>query len=153
MTVLRHNRHFLLLKRAKPPHVGKYLPVGGKLDPFEDPYSAALRETKEETGLELEHLKFCGILIETSPTDYNWQCSIYVADIDYITPPFCDEGTLEWVAFADIPDVPTPETDWQVYQYIMHGKAFVFNALYNEDLVMTEMTEEIENKKVYEWKG
>ena len=60
MVVLRYQRSFLLLKRIKEPHIGKYVPVGGKLDPFEDPYSAALRETYEETGIAVQQLKYGG---------------------------------------------------------------------------------------------
>jgi 8-oxo-dGTP diphosphatase len=148
MVVLRHKDQLLLLKRAKPPHVGKYLPVGGKLEPFEDPYSAALRETEEETGIRLESLHFSGILIETSPTAYNWQCSIYVADIDYCPPPGCDEGELAWIPYKDVFTIPTPATDRHVYIYITQNKPFVFNAIYNEQMVLTRMTEEIENKEM-----
>jgi len=34
----------------------RWLPVGGHIDPNEDPQSAALRETREESGLEVELL-------------------------------------------------------------------------------------------------
>ena len=150
MVVLRHQDLFLLLQRANPPHPGKYLPVGGKLEAFEDPRSAAIRETAEETGIQLDHLSFSGILIETSPTKYNWQSSIYVADIEYLPPPYCDEGTLKWIPLLDIPNVPTPETDWHVYHYIMQEKPFVFNALYNDQMELSSMLEEIEGIVVYD---
>lgn len=146
MVVLRHREQFLLLRRARPPFVGHYLPVGGKLDPYEDPYTAALRETREETGLTLDRLRYGGVLIETSPVDYNWQCNIYLADIPLIAPPPCDEGTLEWVAFERVPDVPTPPTDWQIYQYLMRGQSFALNAVYDENLTLLHMVEEIEGK-------
>ncbi len=146
MVVLRNDQQFLLMKRARPPHVGKYLPVGGKLEPFEDPYSAAIRETREETGLQLKALTFAGVLFETSPLAYNWISSIYVADIDFVTPPPCEEGELEWISFDRLSAIPTPPTDWQVYQYIKQQKPFVFNAIYNADMVMVTMTEEIEGK-------
>jgi len=144
MVVLRCDRQFMLLKRARPPHVGKYVPVGGKLEPFEDPYSAALREAEEETGLQLEALSYGGVLIETSPIDYNWQCNIYLADISYQEPPPCDEGVLEWIRFEDVLKVPTPPTDWHIYQYIMAGKPFAFDAVYDGALQMLELREEIE---------
>lgn len=150
MVVLKHLDLFLLMKRRNPPHVGKFLPVGGKLDPHEDPYSAAIRETKEETGIKLEELTFCGILIESSPLAYNWQSSIYVAEIELVDPPPCDEGELTWISFKDIPDIPTPETDWHVYHYIMNEQPFVFNAIYNASLNLLRMKEEIENQMVYD---
>ena len=67
MCVLKHQDQFLLLKRAKEPNRGMYVPVGGKLDPFESAYEAVLRETLEETGIQLESAKYCGTLTETSP--------------------------------------------------------------------------------------
>jgi 8-oxo-dGTP diphosphatase len=148
MVVLRHQYRFLLLKRARDPNAGRFVPVGGKLEPFEDPYRAALREAKEETGLHLDRLHYGGVLIETSPTPYNWQCNIYLADIDDIPPPPCDEGTLEWVHFNEVPQLPTPPTDWHIYQYLMQGKPFAFNAIYNEEMELIRMKEEIEGKWV-----
>ena len=148
MVVLRHEQSFLLLERAKEPHKGKLVPVGGKLEPFEDPYSAAIRETKEETGIALEQMKYAGVLIESSPTKYNWQCNIYVADIPHQAPPSCDEGILTWVEYRDIPTILTPPTDWQIYQYIMRNQVFAFNAVYNEQLDLLQMVDEIEGKIV-----
>jgi 8-oxo-dGTP diphosphatase len=148
MIVLRHENQFLLLKRAKPPHRGKYVPVGGKLEPYEDPYSAAKRELEEETGLRIDQLQYCGVLIETAPTNYNWQCNIYLANIDFITPPACDEGLLEWITFNEVENISTPPTDWQIYQYIMQGRPFALNAIYDAELNLISMTEEIQNEQV-----
>lgn len=144
MVVLRHKDQFLLLRRAKEPNKGKYVPVGGKLEPYERPLTAAIRETFEETGIEIENPKYCGVLVESSPTKYNWQCNIYLADIPFQAPPPCDEGVLEWIPFNAVLEVPTPPTDWQIYQYIMQGKPFALDAVYDEDLNMLEMREEIE---------
>jgi len=148
MVVLRHGDYFLLLRRNKPPHAGKYVPVGGKLEPFEDPYTAALRETYEETGIRVERLIYGGVLIESSPTAYNWQCNIYLADIRKVEPPPCDEGVLEWIPFAEVAGVPTPPTDWHIYQYLMQGKPFAINAVYDEELNLLAMYEEIEGRKL-----
>lgn len=144
MVILRHEQRLLLLKRNKAPNAGRYVPVGGKLEPFEDPYSAARRETKEETGIELSRLHYAGVLIETSPTRYNWQCNIYLADIPDLEPPSCDEGILEWVGFDRLHHIPTPPTDWQIYQYVIRRQPFALNAIYNEKLELIRMVEEIE---------
>ncbi|MCC7318356.1 MAG: NUDIX domain-containing protein [Bacteroidales bacterium] len=146
--ILRHGDKFLLLKRFKEPNKDKFTPVGGKLDPFESPLNSAIRETFEETGISVKTMKYCGILTETSPTEYNWTEYVYIADIDFISPPDCNEGTLEWISFHDLLSVPTPKTDWHIYKYILDEKPFAFSAEYNEQLTLLSMTEEIENVKI-----
>ena len=149
MCVLKNKSQFLLLKRAKQPNAGMYAPVGGKLEPYENAYSAVLRETFEETGIPLEQASFCGILTESSPTSYNWISYIYLAEIDFRTPPPCNEGILEWIPIDQLLKIPTPPTDWWIYKYILEGKPFVFSAEFDKALNMLNMTEELENKIVY----
>ena len=148
MVVLRHRHQFLLLERNKMPNKGKVVPVGGKVDPFEDPYTTALRETWEETGIRLESARYCGLLIETSPTQYNWQSSIYLADIEWQEAPICDEGKLQWIERSALLEVPTPPTDLEIYKYILANKPFAFNAIYDAQLNLLSMVEEIEGIRV-----
>ncbi|MGL5274028.1 8-oxo-dGTP diphosphatase [Myroides marinus] len=143
LCVLRNGNNFMLLKRLKEPNKDTYTPVGGKIEPYETPEEGVLRETFEETGIRVDKVKFCGILTETSPTKYNWLSYVYVADIDEVTPPECNEGTLEWIAYEDLLNVPTPKTDWYIYQYILEQQPFVFHALYDGELNLLEMKEEI----------
>jgi 8-oxo-dGTP diphosphatase len=151
MCVLKNENKFLLLKRLKEPNKDTFTPVGGKLDPHESPYNAALRETFEETGIKVEQMKFCGILTESSPTKYNWTCYVYLAEIEFIPPPPCNEGDLEWITLDNLLNVPTPKTDWFIYQYLLLGKIFVFNAEYDENLNLLKMNEEIENVSVFKF--
>ena len=48
-----HDRRVLLVHHRK---LGRWLPVGGHIELDEDPESAALREAREESGLEVELL-------------------------------------------------------------------------------------------------
>ena len=148
MVVLQCDDAFLLLKRSKEPNKNMYVPVGGKLDPYEEPRATAIRETYEETGIKVDELQFCGVLVETSPFKYNWQSYIYKSTIKHVPPPFCDEGTLEWVNQSDLLKVPTPPTDWQIYQYLLFNKPFVFNAIYDDQMNLVKMIEEIDGIEV-----
>lgn len=150
LCVLKNGNRFLLLKRKKEPNKGMYTPVGGKLDPHESPLKAAIRETFEETGIRVETMKFCGLLTESSPTKYNWTNYVYLAEIDFIPPPPCNEGILEWIDFENVLNVPTPKTDWFIYQYILDGKFFAFDAEYDEHLNLLLMREELEELTVLE---
>lgn len=148
LCILKNNNKFLLLKRLKEPNKDNFTPVGGKLEFFETPLKAAIRETFEETGIKVDTMKYCGILTETSPTKYNWVNFVYIADIDFIHPPICNEGTLKWISFDELLNVPTPKTDWYIYKYILENKPFALSADYDEQLNLLSMTEEIENIKI-----
>lgn len=148
MCILRHKHNFLLLKRLNEPNKNLLTPVGGKLAPYESPIHSAMRETLEETGIRIEKVKFFGVLTETSPTAYNWISYVYLADIDLIEPPACNEGTLLWVAFNDLLSMPTPKTDWFIFKYIFDNKPFAFSAEYDNHLNILSITEEIEDKRV-----
>lgn len=148
LCILRHHHMFLLLKRLKNPNKDTYTPVGGKLDPFETPLNSAIRETIEETGIQVDGMKYCGILTETSPTEYNWTGYVYLADIPFSEPPPCNEGTLEWITFNDLLNLPTPKTDWYIYRYILDQKPFAFSAEYDKDLHLLSLKEEIENIQI-----
>ena len=148
MIVLRSGTQLLLLKRAKEPNKGLYVPVGGKIEPYEDPLQTALRETMEETGITIEHPRYAGSLIETSPVKYNWWCSIYIADIPWQPAPPCDEGELAWIPYADLETLATPATDWAIYQYIAQEKPFAMRAIFDANLEMLELVEEIEGKVI-----
>ena len=147
LTVLRHGSAMLLLRRAKQDELqGKYVPIGGHVDPFEAPREAAIREVREETGLVVEEVTFRGVLVETSPTRYNWVTFIYSAEVPRIAPPPCPEGTLEWVEAAALPGLPTPETDAHIYALLAAGQPFVLDAVYDADVRMQMLTEEISGR-------
>ncbi|MBV6654476.1 MAG: NUDIX domain-containing protein [Mameliella sp.] len=151
MIVLKHEDEFLLLKRNKMPNAGMYVPVGGKVDPYERPIDTAIRETMEEAQIELtaDRLRYGGVLTETAPTNYNWLCFIFIADIERVPPPPCNEGTLEWIPRSGLLDVPTPPTDWQIYEYLLKGQPFALDVLYDAQLNLLEMREEISGQVVY----
>lgn len=132
----------------KEPNKNRYTPVGGKLDTYETPLQAALRETMEETGIVLSNMKYCGTLVETSPADYNWISFVYLAEVEHIHPPHCNEGTLEWIAFADVLNVPTPASDWFIYKYLLQEKKFAFNAVYDAQLQMIYMQDDLTGEMV-----
>ena len=102
LCVLKHKNKFLLLKRFNKPNAGKYVPVGGKLKPYESPKNGVIRETLEETGLKIKNPIFAGILSETSPTNYNWMSYVFYYEINFINPPLSNEGVLKWIHYKDI---------------------------------------------------
>jgi 8-oxo-dGTP diphosphatase len=146
--ILKNQDNFLLLERLREPNKDLFTPLGGKIDPYETPLDAAKRETLEESGIVAEEMDFCGILTETSPTKYNWTSYVYMADIDYQEAPDCNEGVLKWIKADEILNIPTPKTDWHIYEYALKKQKFIFDAVYDIDLNLLEMSELIENRKL-----
>lgn len=153
LCVLHNEETLLLLYRTKEPNRGKYIPVGGHIEPFETPREAAVREVREETGYIVQDLQFCGVLVETAPADYNYVIFIYSAQTDRFPPPDCREGKLEWVERADVPRIPTPTTDMYLYKLIAAGQTFMLNAEYDESLGLRILQDEITGEVLYSTMG
>lgn len=149
LVVLRSEEQLLLLKRDRPPNQNMFTPVGGKLDPFETPKAAAIRETREETGIRLETVQYCGTMVETAEAPYNWVSFVFVADIPFREAPACSEGTLHWIHQSQLADIPTPVTDWHIYHYLQQGKKFHFDAHYDAELNLLYMKDELNDLVLY----
>ena len=75
----------------------KWIGIGGKFEEGESPEECALREIKEETGLDAEDLDYRGIVTFVSDeygTEYMhlFKCTDFSGEIRE-----CDEGVLEWI--------------------------------------------------------
>ena len=98
--VRRDNKTLMVhrIKKENDMHQGKWNGLGGKLEPGETPEECAIREIREESGLEVKHLVLKGLL--TFPLfakNEDWYAFVYVVDQvegDMIDSP---EGILEWV--------------------------------------------------------
>jgi 8-oxo-dGTP diphosphatase len=115
----------LLLLRAKPPNLGVWSPIGGKLETGigESPFECAVRETREETGHDIEtadlHL-FAMIAEKAYEGESHWlmflfRCRRPISAL----PPDMKEGKFGFFSREAISALPIPETDrsalWPVY--------------------------------------
>ena len=149
IVILESSEYWLMLRRNYPPNQGLYTPVGGKVEDGESPRTAAIREVQEEAGLQLEDVGYCGLLVDSSPTDYNWVCFVYRASVDYFSPPNCNEGTLTWIPLESLATLQTPVTDPYLYPCILSGQPFFLNALYSNENDLVELTEEISDTRLF----
>ncbi|MCD6303136.1 MAG: NUDIX domain-containing protein [Anaerolineae bacterium] len=135
----------LLLRRGKPgPLYGMHVPIGGHIESHESPRQAAIREAHEEAGVTLDRVTFCGVLVETSPVAYNWITFIYSANVEEMfDPPQCREGMLTWVTEEALATLATPDTDAHIYQYVAQGQRFVLDAVYDAELRLLSLVEEL----------
>jgi 8-oxo-dGTP diphosphatase len=91
----------LMLHRIKKPndmHLGKWNGLGGKLEPGETPEECAVREIREESGLQVQQLTLKGFL--TFPgfaNEEDWYAFVFVVEQfegELIDSP---EGDLAWI--------------------------------------------------------
>ena len=98
---ITHGDDVLLLHGAPTKRIwpNKYNGVGGHVEPSENVRSAALREIREETGLEVHDLQLRGVINIPVDAEDNTGilvfCFTAVADTRDVRPS--EEGTLEWV--------------------------------------------------------
>lgn len=113
---LTRGTQVLLLKGAPDKRLwaGKYNGIGGHLEPGETPYRSALRELKEETGLDIDALTLRAIVHVTLPEDPGRDRSgvilfVFVGkaqDWDLESSP---EGVPVWVERAELASLPLVE--------------------------------------------
>jgi len=115
----------LLMLRAKPPNLGVWSPIGGKLEAGlgESPFECAVRETREETGLAVpagEFHLFAMIAEKAYEGQSHWlmflfHCRHRIAAL----PPAIAEGRFGFFSRAAIDALPIPETDrsalWPIF--------------------------------------
>jgi 8-oxo-dGTP diphosphatase len=101
----------LLLRGAagKKIWAGRYNGVGGHVEAGEDVLESAERELAEETGITDVRLRLVGQVMIKVDAQHGIALFIFKGryDGDVLRPS--DEGMLEWVAMADLDDLPVVE--------------------------------------------
>lgn len=107
---IEQNGSYLLLHRIKKKNDinhDKWIGIGGKFEEGESPEDCVRREVFEETGLELQDLRYSGIVTfqsdEMAETEFMhlFRATKFSGKIRD-----CDEGVLEWISkerFAELP--------------------------------------------------
>ncbi len=107
----------LLLLRAKPPNLGVWSPIGGKLETGigESPYECAVREVHEETGhvVETADLHMFAMIAEKAyEGETHWLMFLFRCRKPITAlPPEMHEGKFGFFSRAAIDALPIPETD------------------------------------------
>jgi 8-oxo-dGTP diphosphatase len=123
----------LLLLRAKAPNRGVWSPIGGKLEmgTGESPFECAVRETREETGFEVEaadlHL-FSVITEKAYEGQSHWLMFLFSCRRPLPgLPPDISEGRFGFFSRKAVDALSIPETDrtalWPTYD--AHRDRFV----------------------------
>lgn len=104
---------YLMLYRNKKENdmnEGKYLGIGGHIEPGETKEEACKREIKEETGLDVNRLDYHGF-VEFYNDDYQEMMYLFTSDDFSGELIECNEGTLSWVKIDKVVDLNIWEGD------------------------------------------
>ncbi|MCL2373161.1 MAG: 8-oxo-dGTP diphosphatase [Defluviitaleaceae bacterium] len=131
---LEKDGKYLLLHRTKKEndmHAGKYIGLGGKVEPGESPEECVTREVQEESGLAVKSPKLRGVL--TFPAfakEEDWYVFLFtVTEFTGEIQP-CPEGELVWVDKASVHNLPMHEGDY-IFLGWLNKHENVFTAKFN----------------------
>lgn len=108
LTIILDGRRVLTVLRAREPRSGRWALPGGFCDGWETPAAAAVREAREELGVEVELTRFVGMYLgsyeyqgETLPVlDCFWAARIVAGEI-HVDP--AELGGFEWAEIGFTP--------------------------------------------------
>ena len=137
---LKKDDCYLLLYRNKKKNdmnEGKWIGVGGHVEENETIDQAAVREIKEETGLDVHSLSCCGEVLFIND---DYQEMMYVYEITDFSGELieCDEGELRWIPIKDIYNYPMWEGDKAFLpKVINHEPYFKMAVTYHKDKLVS----------------
>jgi ADP-ribose pyrophosphatase YjhB (NUDIX family) len=102
--VLRDGR-LMLTRRARPPQEGLWDLPGGFVDPLELPEDAAVRELREETGLEISVERLLGFFLDTYGDDGVATLNVYyvASVVGGDEAPADDVSEIGWFPLDSLP--------------------------------------------------
>lgn len=104
---IRKDGKYLLMKRSKDKKYapGKIHPFGGKIDQDENPYQGAIREIKEEVGIDIHNLKLEAVILELTDEKelpVNWLVFYFSADYKSGNIKETEEGKAVYLTSDEI---------------------------------------------------
>ncbi len=135
--IRRKNEILMLYRNKKPqdPNEGKWLGIGGKVEPGETPEQANIREIQEETGIKLTPDACCfhGIIEFINTVCEDEEIFLYSASVPEDTEfTDCNEGELHWIPVEKVPDLNMWEGDKTFLMPLLAGRSELNMKLYYE---------------------
>lgn len=134
---IQRDGHTLMVHRVKKPndvHEGKWNGLGGKFERGESPEECAIREVREECGLEVKNPLLKGIL--TFPDfakGHDWY--VFVFEITEFTGEVgeCNEGNLEWIPNEKLLSLNLWDGDQVFLEWMKQGRFFSGKFMYRDN--------------------
>ena len=133
--VQKDNKTLMLhrVKKENDYHEGKWNGLGGKFEPGESPEECAIREIKEESGLEVKSPRLKGF-ISFPNFDRKNDWNVFVFTADNFTGELIDspEGNLEWINNDKLSELNLWEGDKIFIPWIFDDKFFSAKFIYED---------------------
>ncbi len=138
LAIMKNNR-ILLIKRNKEPFKGLWALPGGKIEYGEHIEECALRECKEETGLDGKFSGICGIVNEhvmeresVAAHFLLFVCRIEPEGTDYIEGR---EGELKWFDINSLDETGgiVPSDERMIRDIIIANKGYAFKSVVKKE--------------------
>ena len=111
---VERNGSWLMMHRTKKgqdENAGKWIGLGGHLEPGESPDECVRREIEEEAGVPITGLRLRGIITFILPDWGDELTFLYTAHTDTEALPECPEGELKWIPVDDVMSLSLWEGD------------------------------------------
>ena len=134
---IEDNGKYLMLlrnKKQKDVNKGKWIGVGGRIEPGESPEECVCREVLEETGLTITAYRMRGILTFSSEGWEDEYIFVFTSDEYSGNLKECDEGELRWIDKEEIMKLNLWEGDRIFLKNMLDdGSFFSMRLSYKED--------------------
>lgn len=119
--IINENNHLLLQKRAVPAEKDHWCIPGGRLEMFETLENAVIRETKEETDLDIEVIKMIGVCDHIIKEESaHWVATSFLCKIKSGVPKIMEPdkaSDLRWFDLDKLPEKLTITTKKALRDY------------------------------------
>jgi 8-oxo-dGTP diphosphatase len=131
----------LLIEKKRGLGAGKINAPGGRLEPGESAFEAAIRELKEEIGVEATNVRELGQVSFHFLDGYNLHCHVFRADRCVGTPIETDEANPFWVPLAEIPYARMWADDATWLPHLIANQRFRGRYVFDGDTMLAQEVE------------
>lgn len=133
LCILEHEGRILLGMKKVRLGAGRWNGFGGKVQPGETVEEAAIREVKEECGLDVTELEKFGVLEFTAPERSLIQVHLFRTNKYSGTPTETDEMRPEWFRRDELPFANMWSSDLYWWPLYFHKKKFQGSFVFDKD--------------------